>query len=72
MSNQVTVEPVQPNFGPFVETCKAFGIARSRAYELADAGLLDTFKIGRCRFIKIKSLESLPDRLAANDAEGAA
>lgn len=72
-SNQVT-KPVEPTFGPFVETCKAFGINRSRAYELADAGLLETFNVGRNRFIKIESLKGLPDRLAdaANDAEGAA
>lgn len=56
-------------FGRFIPACAARGIAKSKAYELADAGLLPTFKIGRARYIKIEVLDSLPDRLAANDAE---
>ena len=60
---------VAPAFRPFVEACKAFGISRTVAYELANDGLLDTFSIGRRRYIKLDSLRTLPDRLAEQSAK---
>lgn len=55
-------------FGPLVAECKARGIGRSVAFELAKNGLIDTFHIGRRRFVRLDSLDSLPDRLGT-DAE---
>lgn len=51
-------------YRPFVQACSKVGIGRSAAYELANAGLLETVKIGRKRFIYLDSLYSLPQRLA--------
>lgn len=53
-----------PLFRPFVETCREHGISRTVAYELANAGVLDTFCIGRARYVMVESLRSLPERLA--------
>jgi len=59
-------------FAPLVETCRAHGISRTIAFELAASGKLDTFCIGRRRFVRIASLHSLPDRLAAESSKAAA
>lgn len=65
MSKQpATVSEVGPTYGPFVETCEKFGIKRTWAYELADEGLIETFKIKNRRFVYIESLQSLPLRAA--------
>ena len=61
---------VERDYRPFIPECVKRGIGKTRAYELADAGLLETFTIGRRRFIYLDSLLSLPSRLAAaNDGE---
>lgn len=57
-----------PTFGPMVETCRKYGIGRTLAYELADEGLIETFKIRSKRMVVIASLQSLPERLAQRDA----
>ncbi|MBA0300559.1 ethanolamine utilization protein EutA [Stenotrophomonas maltophilia] len=44
--------------------CAKVGIGRSKAYELANAGLLETVSIGRRRFVYLDSLYTLPARLA--------
>ncbi|MFC3715596.1 hypothetical protein ACFONC_05475 [Luteimonas soli] len=62
--------PTSYGYGPLVVECKRRGISRTMAYELRRCGLIETFKIGARRMVKIDSLESLPDRLqqaAAND-----
>jgi len=62
-----------PAFGPLVETCRAHGISKTVAFELAANGLLDTFKIGARRYCYLDSLRSLPQRLqGARKATGAA
>jgi hypothetical protein len=50
-------------FRPFIPECTKVGIGRSKAYELANAGLLETISIGRRRFVYLDSLYSLPTRL---------
>lgn len=60
-------QQLQAAFGPLVETCKAHGISRSVAFELARIGLLDTFTIGTRRYVRSESLRTLPERLAARD-----
>jgi len=67
MQNEVTNAPAY-GFGPLVPECKRRGIAKTKAFELASRGLLDTFMIGRKRFVRIASLESLPDRLRGDPA----
>ncbi len=59
------------DFGPFVKECGKRGIGRTRAYQLANDGLLDTDYVGKSRIVYQDSLLSLPQRLkeAANDAE---
>ena len=62
---------ITPDFLPFVEACSANRISRTVAYELANAGLLETFTIGRRRYVKVESLRSLPERLAQAKAKKA-
>jgi hypothetical protein len=54
-----------PTFGPLVPTCRAHGIGRTKAFELAAAGLLDSFTVGTKRYVLLESLRTLPERLAA-------
>ena len=61
------MESVEPKYQRLATACAAYGITRSRAYKLAEAGLLETFKMGRSRFVYLDSLRSLPERLAALD-----
>lgn len=52
-------------YGPLVETCAEYGIRRSRAHEYAQSGLIDTFTMGRKRYVYRASLDTLPERIAA-------
>lgn len=53
-----------PAYLPLVEACKAHGISRSVAFELARKGDLDTFLIGKRRYVYLHSLRNLPERMA--------
>jgi hypothetical protein len=53
----------QREFGPLVPECVKRGIGKTRAWELARDGLIETFHIGAKRFVYIDSLLSLPQRL---------
>lgn len=53
-------------FLPLVSACQQHGIGKTVAFELVKAGMLDTFQIGKRRYVVLASLHSLPDRLAAN------
>ena len=55
-------------YGPLVKECGRRGIGRTVAFQLAAKGLIETFTIGSKRFVRLQSLESLPDRLAAIDS----
>lgn len=50
-------------FGSLVDECAKRGIGRTVAFELARDGLIETFNIGRRRYVKLTSLDTLPDRL---------
>lgn len=52
-------------YGPLVSTSATYGISRSVAFAMARAGVLETFRIGRRRYVYIASLDSLPERLQA-------
>lgn len=51
------------DFGPFIPECSKRGLGKTKAYELANAGLLETFPIGSKRYIYLDSLLTLPRRL---------
>lgn len=50
-------------FGPLVAECRARGIGRTVSFKLAKDGLIETFNIGRARFVILESLDTLPERL---------
>lgn len=52
------------DYRPFIPECTKRGIGKTKAYELADAGLLETFLIGTKRYIYLDSIGTLPERLA--------
>lgn len=56
------------DYRPFIQECAKRGIGKTKAYALADAGLLETFCIGSKRYIYIDSLATLPERLKAQQA----
>lgn len=60
----------QREFRPFIPECAKVGIGRSKAYELAEEGLLDTVLIGRRRFVYLDSLYSLPQRIGKDGKQG--
>lgn len=62
------VESDRRAFASLVETCREYGISRTIAFELAARGDLETFTIGRRRYVKLESLRTLPERLAAREA----
>lgn len=49
-------------YGRMVPECRKRGIGRSKAYELEATGLIDTFSIGRGKYVYLDSLDSLPER----------
>lgn len=51
------------DYRPFIPECNKRGIGKTTAYALANTGLLDTFLIGRKRFVYLDSLATLPERL---------
>lgn len=59
----------QRDFRPFLPECAKVGIGRSKAYELANAGLLETVNIGHKRYVYLDSLYTLPARLAKSEEE---
>lgn len=61
-------ESVAATFAPLVPACKANGISRSVAFELARSGKLETFTIGQRRYVNLESLRTLPERLAKERA----
>ncbi|UZW62359.1 hypothetical protein [Lysobacter enzymogenes] len=60
----------QPTFAALVPVCKAHGIGKTLAYQLASKGDLKTFLLHGKRMVYLASLESLPNRVAANERKG--
>lgn len=58
-------------YRPFIPECNKRGIGKNTAYNLATDGLLETFLIGRKRYIYLDSLETLGERLALARLEAA-
>lgn len=59
---------VDPAYRPLVEACEEHGISRTIAFDLVRRGLLETFAIGKRRYVMLESLRSLPQRLAGSEA----
>lgn len=51
-------------YGGLVAECTKRDIGRTVAFELSARGLLETFTIGRRRYVYLDSLDTLPQRLA--------
>lgn len=70
-----TVQKMDKNglreFRPFVEACARVGLGRSKSYQLAAQGLIETVLIGRRRFVYLDSLYSLPERVGRQTVRGA-
>lgn len=49
--------------------CEAFGLKRTKTYELIAQGRLETLKVGRRRLITYRSAEALFEKAAAEAAE---
>lgn len=64
------METTLREYGPFIPECAKRGIAKTRAYELAKAGLLETTTIGSKRYVYLDSLLTLPKRLADAERKG--
>ena len=62
----------QRDYRPFIPECTKRGIGKTKAYELANAGLIETFTLGTKRYVFLDSLLSLPHRIAgaAQQAKG--
>ena len=60
-----------PAYGPLVEVCRAHGIGKTTAFELANKGLLKTFRLGVKRYVTLESVNELPSRIAAAKSQGA-
>lgn len=60
-------EPKAPHAGrdwaDFPEACISRGISRAVAFDIVAAGLLDTWTLGRKRYVYLDSLISLPERM---------
>lgn len=54
-------------FRPFVPACRKRGFGKTLAYRYASAGLLETFTIGKKRYVYLDSLLTLPQRAAQAD-----
>ena len=63
MQQEASSQAISYGYGPLVSECKRRGIGRTVAFQLAANGLIETFTIGSKRFVRLRSLESLPDRL---------
>ena len=57
-------------FWPLVPACASQGIGKTRAYQLASSGAIETVLIGCRRYVLVDSLLSLPRRLAAQAEAG--
>lgn len=60
---------IEPTYAPLVPACAQHGVGRTKAFELARDGWLDTFRIGQRTFVRLDSLRTLPDRLALAELE---
>lgn len=63
-------QTASPDYAPLVKACKAFGIGKTKAFELASEGKIRTFLLGCRRFVYMDSLRSLPQRTGTSERGG--
>ena len=61
----------QRDFAPFPAACVERGIHKTVAYELLNGGLLETFTIGRKRYVYLDGLLTLSQRIDMYNAHKA-
>ena len=61
-------EHIPRRFRALVPACAERDISRTVAFELNRKGFLETFLLGKRRYVYIDSLDTLPARLAAAEA----
>lgn len=59
-----SAEGIEPTYAPLVLACSKFGIGKTKAFELAKTGALETVKIGSRTYVMLESLKALPATLA--------
>ncbi|HLY77825.1 MAG TPA: helix-turn-helix domain-containing protein [Caulobacteraceae bacterium] len=55
----INTSPIKPRAYRVADFCAAFGIKRSKAYQLIASGELPSIRIGRCRLIPVDQAERL-------------
>ena len=58
---------ITPTFAPLVPAAAAHGIGKTKAFELAAQGVIETFLIGTRRFAVLESLRTLPERMKSGE-----
>lgn len=53
----------KPAFGKFRDLLKQHGIGITTGYELVNAGIIKTFKIGASTYSETREFEQLPEKL---------
>lgn len=66
----MSVDIKEAVFWPLVPACASQGISKTRAYQLAASGAIETVLLGCRRYVLVDSLLSLPRRLAAQAESG--
>ncbi len=55
-----------PKYKPLVDVAKEHGIGRTKAFELAANGDIETFLLCNKRMVYLESFDSLPSRINKN------
>lgn len=56
--------PAPRTFGGLVREAEKRDIGKTKAFEFAKLGLIETFKIGNRKYVYLDSFDTLPDRIA--------
>ena len=68
MQHEANASTPTPTFLPLVQAATLHGIGRTKIFELAAAGTIETFTIGTRRYVVLESLRTLPERLRKTSA----
>lgn len=60
------MNPTPRPFAGLVQECQRRDIGRTMAFDLANRGLIETFRIGARRFVYLDSLDTLHARIPAD------
>jgi hypothetical protein len=71
MRGEIMTTLVPRPFGGLVREAEKRDIGKTKAFEFAKEGLLETFKIGNRKYVYIDSIDTLPQRIAAREGASA-